>query len=136
MHQFIPLSLTRHPPCQGGRGLTNRQSGTNFFLCPLVRGCPKGWGSIMTIKLSVLFAYIVGILVLFLLGRASLLPMKIIVKLLYNTIIGGIILLFINLIGGVFNYHIALNLFSALIVGFLGVPGVILLVILKYLFKV
>jgi inhibitor of the pro-sigma K processing machinery len=89
----------------------------------------------MTIKLSVLFAYVIGILVLFLLGRASLLPMKIIVKLLYNTIIGGIILLFINLIGGVFNYHIALNLFSALVVGFLGIPGVILLVILKFLFK-
>ncbi|MCX8128957.1 MAG: pro-sigmaK processing inhibitor BofA family protein [Clostridia bacterium] len=90
----------------------------------------------MAIELSVLFAYVIGIIILFLLGRMCIYPMKILVKLLYNAIIGGIVLLFINLIGGVFNYHIALNVVSALIVGFLGIPGIILLVVFKVIFSI
>lgn len=37
----------------------------------------------------------------------------------------------INLIGGLFNFHIGLNYITAIFTGILGVPGVILLVVLK-----
>lgn len=37
----------------------------------------------------------------------------------------------INLVGSVFNFHIGLNYITAIFTGILGVPGVILLVILK-----
>ncbi len=37
----------------------------------------------------------------------------------------------INLVGGIFNFHIGLNYITAIFTGILGVPGVILLVILK-----
>lgn len=69
-------------------------------------------------------------------GENEYFSMKIIAKIIYNLIIGGIVLLFINLIGGVFNFHIALNAISALVVGSLGIPGVVLLVILKFIFKI
>ena len=43
------------------------------------------------------------------------------------------IILLINLLGQHIDFYIPLNIFSALIVGILGLPGVILLIILKYL---
>lgn len=47
----------------------------------------------------------------------------------------------INLIGSLFSFHIGLNYITAILAGILGIPGVILLVILKiflgwYLHKV
>lgn len=62
--------------------------------------------------------------------------MKIILKVIYNAILGGIALLAVNFIGGMFGLHIAFNAFSALIAGSLGVPGLALLVILKHVFLV
>lgn len=88
----------------------------------------------MEIDYGVLFAYIIGIFILFIVGRLFLVPMKIILKLVYNGLIGGIALLLINLVGGLFDFHIAFNIASALTAGILGVPGVLLLIALKYIF--
>lgn len=37
----------------------------------------------------------------------------------------------INLVGAIFNFHIGLNYITAIFTGILGVPGVILLVVLR-----
>jgi len=63
-------------------------------------------------------------------------PSKLFFKLLYRTLLGGVILFVINLIGGLFDYHIALNVLTAFCVGFLGIPGALLIVILKAFFSV
>jgi inhibitor of the pro-sigma K processing machinery len=84
---------------------------------------------------KVLIAYIVGIILLFLFGKLLLVPLKVIVKLVINALIGGIVLLLINFVGGIFGYHLPFNIVSALIVGTLGIPGVILLILLKLIFK-
>ncbi len=86
----------------------------------------------MFVDFRVVIAYFVGIVLLFLIGRAFLVPIKILLKLVYNAIIGGIVIVLINIIGGLFDFNLALNFGTALVVGFLGVPGVILLIILKY----
>lgn len=52
-------------------------------------------------------------------------------KLVLNTILGVIILLIINIIGSKYNFSIAINEFSALTIGILGIPGLIFLVFLK-----
>lgn len=62
-------------------------------------------------------------------------PVKVVLKLIYNSILGGIILLVINLIGGIFRFTIAFNIASSFAAGTLGVPGIALLVVLKLLFK-
>lgn len=85
---------------------------------------------------GVILAYIIGIIFLFILGRLLLIPMKIVLKLVYNALIGAVVLLIINFIGGFFNFHIALNAATALITGILGAPGIVLLIIMKYMFKV
>lgn len=59
-------------------------------------------------------------------------PLKLLLKCIYNVIIGGILLLIINYFSSMFGFQFALNAFTALIVGFLRVPGIILLVICRY----
>ena len=90
----------------------------------------------MPIDFKVVVAYVFGIIILFFLARLLLNPMKVITKLFYNAIIGGIVLFLVNFVGGMFDFHIAFNVLSALITGTLGVPGVLLLVVLKIIFKV
>lgn len=75
--------------------------------------------------------YIACICFLFLIGKIFILPIKSILKLVINSCIGGLLIYLINLIGGLFGFHIGLNYITAIFTGILGVPGVILLVILK-----
>lgn len=85
------------------------------------------------IGINIILAYAAGLLLLYLLGWVLLVPIKIVWRLLYNGIIGGIALVILNFIGGYFGLHIPLNPISALVVGFLGVPGIVLLLLLQYL---
>jgi inhibitor of the pro-sigma K processing machinery len=39
----------------------------------------------------------------------------------------------LNLVGGFFNVGVAINPITALIAGFLGIPGVLLLLVLQYI---
>ncbi|HHY24537.1 MAG TPA: hypothetical protein GX527_09955 [Clostridiaceae bacterium] len=57
--------------------------------------------------------------------------LRILIKLIYKVVIGGVIIFLINLVGGILGFHMALNVMSSLIIGFLGVPGIILLITLK-----
>ncbi|PYG89008.1 inhibitor of the pro-sigma K processing machinery [Ruminiclostridium sufflavum DSM 19573] len=58
---------------------------------------------------------------------------KLVKKLLINTVLGAVLLAVINFIGLYFNFYIALNIYSALIIGVLGVPGLVLLIFLKFM---
>ena len=64
-------------------------------------------------------------------GKIFIVPIKMIVKLLINSVIGVALLYIINLIGGIWGLHIGINFVTAIFVGLLGVPGAILLVIFK-----
>jgi len=58
---------------------------------------------------------------------------KFLKKLILNTMLGALLLAVINFIGIYFNFNIALNIYSALIIGILGVPGLVLLIFLKFM---
>ena len=78
-----------------------------------------------------IIAYIACIFFLFIFGKLFIVPIKTILKLLINSILGGITIFVINLIGSFFNFHIGLNLITSIFVGILGIPGVIVIVIIK-----
>ena len=83
------------------------------------------------LQASVLLTYAGAIFLLFLLGKIFLWPIKMILKLAVSSIIGGVLILLLNLAAGLFGLVlIPLNLITALVAGVLGVPGVILLLIL------
>ena len=81
---------------------------------------------------GILLAFAAGLVVLYVLAMLLVVPLKWIGKLIISSIIGFIVLTVINLIGGaLFGFTLPLNVVNALVTGIFGVPGVILLVILK-----
>ncbi len=81
--------------------------------------------------METILVYILAVLGVCLIAKVLSAPIKLIFKILANALIGGLALIVINWIGGFFSFHIDLNFFSALITGALGVPGIIILLILK-----
>lgn len=69
---------------------------------------------------------LIGIVILFFLVKLLKWPMKIIL----NGILGVFILYIVNLIGANFNFSLVINPVTTLIAGFLGIPGVIVLIII------
>ncbi len=60
--------------------------------------------------------YLACICFIFILGRIFILPLKKILKLIFNSILGGISIFVINLIGGSFGFHIGLNFFTSILI--------------------
>lgn len=81
--------------------------------------------------INVIIAFAFGLLLLYIVGRVLLMPLRLVFRLIYNGLIGGIILWLLNWVGAYFGFTIAINPVTALVVGFLGLPGVILLVVFK-----
>ncbi len=84
----------------------------------------------MSTEIGILLAYGFGILVLYILGYLFLVPLKFLVKLICNSLLGGLFILVVNWVGSFWDIHIPLNLLSAVMVGVLGLPGAILLLLL------
>ena len=80
-----------------------------------------------------IITYIACIFFLFIFGKIFIIPIKTIFKLVMNSILGGLTIFIINLIGSFFNFHIGLNLITSIFVGILGIPGAIAIVIIKLL---
>lgn len=84
-----------------------------------------------SLELNVIIAYAFGIVLLYLIGRIFLMPIRLILRLVYNGLIGGAMLWVVNFVGGHIGFTIAINPITALVAGFLGLPGVILLILFK-----
>lgn len=83
----------------------------------------------MGVQMGVFLTYAGMIILIFLVGKIFLWPLKMILKLAVNSLIGGLAIVVLNAIGSGFGIFIPLNMLSALIVGALGIPGAILLLI-------
>lgn len=85
----------------------------------------------MNMEIGILLAYAFGILLLYIVGYLFLVPVKFLLKLVVNSVLGGLALLVINWIGSFVGLEIPLNLLSAVVVGILGLPGLVLLYLLN-----
>lgn len=86
-----------------------------------------GFGGDMT----VVAAYAFGLILIYVLGRMFFMPLKLVFNLIYNALIGGVMLWVVNFLGSYYAFSIAINPFTALVAGFLGIPGVALLILFK-----
>ena len=84
-------------------------------------------------ELPIFVAYAVGIVLILVLGRILVFPLKLVLKLVYNGLVGGLALWLVNLIGAPLGFILPITVWTALLVGLLGIPGVALL-ILYYVF--
>lgn len=84
----------------------------------------------MGFDLSVFITYVGTIILIFVLGKAFVWPLKMVVKLIINSIFGGVFLILINYVGANWGIVIPLNILNGCIAGVLGLPGVIMLLLL------
>ena len=74
--------------------------------------------------------FVLAVFLLFKLVRANI---RIIFKLLLHALGGFVTLFFVNFFGSYFNISLELSWLNAIITGVLGIPGVGLLLVLRYL---
>lgn len=86
----------------------------------------------MDIEMGVFLTFGGALILILLLGRVLLIPIKMLGKLILNSILGAVIVMVINFVGMSFGLVIPLNIINAVIVGVLGIPGAIMLLILCY----
>lgn len=79
--------------------------------------------------LMVMIILAAGILLLKLLSR----PIKLVFKLLLHAAVGFLTLLLINAVGSAFAISVPITWLTSIVAGILGLPGVVILLILRYL---
>lgn len=80
----------------------------------------------MAIPWELLLAYGVGLALLYMLGRLMLVPGRWLWRLALNSLVGALIMWLINLFSGVTGFAVAINPFTVLMTGLMGIPGVLL----------
>lgn len=85
----------------------------------------------MGLDLGIFLTYAGAIILLFVFGRLFMFPIKVILKLAVNSLLGGAMILIVNALFAGWGLLIPLNMLNALIVGVLGLPGTILLILLN-----
>ena len=85
----------------------------------------------MHIPWELIAAFAVGITLVCLTGYLLLVPMKLLWRLAAGGLLGALALWLVNLAGGMLGFSVAINPFTAMAVGFLGLPGAVLVVLLQ-----
>ena len=80
------------------------------------------------ISLDMIVYALVGLALLFLIIKLLKWPLKILI----NGILGIILLYIANIVGSYIGFVLPINAISALIAGFLGIPGIIFLVLFQF----
>ena len=68
-----------------------------------------------------IITYLACICFIFIFGRIFIVPLKKILKIIFNSVLGGIFIWLINLIGVNFNFHIGLNFFTSILIRCFGI---------------
>ncbi|MCI7031703.1 MAG: pro-sigmaK processing inhibitor BofA family protein [Clostridium sp.] len=79
-------------------------------------------------SLDMIVYALVGLALLFLIIKLLKWPLKILI----NGILGIILLYIANIVGSYIGFVLPINAISALIAGFLGIPGIIFLVLFQF----
>lgn len=87
----------------------------------------------MNLDFNNIIAFTACIFFLFIFGKLFIVPIKTILKLVLNSFLGAFLIYIINLIGAMWGFHIGINIITSIFVGMLGIPGVIVIVIIKFL---
>ena len=85
----------------------------------------------MDLNQKIIAALLAGFFIIALL-RVFSAPLKLAVKLLVNTLLGFLALWAVNLTAGVTGIALVVNVFNALVIGILGLPGFLLLLLVQW----
>ena len=88
----------------------------------------------LNIDFTIVLFFALGLVLLYALGWLLLVPFKKLMRFVYNALVGGAVLVLCTILGPSIGLNIVINPITALITGFLGVPGAILAIILAQVF--
>lgn len=88
----------------------------------------------MAVKTILLIAA-VGIVLLFVTAKVLATPLKIPLRVFLNTLLGLGSLFLVNVTSAFTGLHLGVNLFNAVIVGLLGIPGLGLLFLIQWVLR-
>ncbi len=83
----------------------------------------------MGLQIGVLLTYAGAIILIFIVGKLFVWPIKLVLKLLASSLIAGAAIVLINTVGTGLGIAIPLNVLNALTAGVLGIPGLVMLLI-------
>lgn len=87
----------------------------------------------MQIPWELVLSFAIGLVLLCLIGTLLLVPMRFLWRLLAGGVLGALALMGVNLLGSLVGFSVAVNPFTAMAVGFLGLPGAALVTALQLL---
>ncbi len=87
----------------------------------------------MQIPWELVLSFAIGLALLGLIGYLLLVPMRFMWRLLAGGVLGALALLVMNLLGSLAGFTVEINPFTAMAVGFLGLPGAALVAALQLL---
>ena len=87
----------------------------------------------MQIPWELVLSFAIGLALLCLIGYLLLVPMRFMWRLVAGGVMGALALVLVNLLGGLVGFSVEINPFTAMAVGFLGLPGAALVVALRVL---
>lgn len=89
----------------------------------------------MDIDPVVIVAYLFGLLMVYIVLRVLLVPARLLLRVLVHGVLGGVALAALNFAGqyvSVIDLYVPINPVTAVTTGFLGLPGVLLLLALRH----
>lgn len=88
----------------------------NFHIQMVIRNYYHFFIGVEIIMDTNMITYLACICFIFIFGKIFILPLKKILKLIVNSVLGGICIYIINLIGSTFGFHIGLNFFTSIVI--------------------
>jgi inhibitor of the pro-sigma K processing machinery len=84
---------------------------------------------------NIVIAALVLCVVIFILAQIIFKPIKLLWKLIINSVIGIVLLMLVNYGAAHFGFALPINVITVLVAGFLGIPGILLLVCFQLLLR-
>ncbi|PKM75776.1 MAG: SigmaK-factor processing regulatory BofA [Firmicutes bacterium HGW-Firmicutes-15] len=84
---------------------------------------------------NIIIAGLFLLVIIFIMAQLIMKPVKLLWKLIINSAIGLILLLMANYGAAYFGFALPINIITVLVAGFLGIPGILLLVCFQLLLK-
>lgn len=82
---------------------------------------------------GIILAYSAGIMLIFMISWIFVKPLKFLGRLILNSLLGALFLIIFNYFGQYTGVYIGVNEVTALLLGILGIPGFIALLVVKLL---
>ena len=85
----------------------------------------------MKIEIETILFFVLGLGILYFMGQMIFAPAKTMCKFLANSLIGAAVAIGLNLVGRSVGFYVPINPVTAIIIGTLGLPGILLIFLLK-----